>query len=106
MTVANPNSRAPSLRRTGAAKVLTLALATVALAGCKHDEGQGTQVAGWSLVDATQRHPIIVSEKPSHLTVSVPRYTQDLTPAQFTQFIRDDLDNWGRQIKAAGIKPN
>jgi tripartite-type tricarboxylate transporter receptor subunit TctC len=30
----------------------------------------------------------------------------DLTPAQFAQFIRDDLDNWGRQIKAAGIKPN
>jgi tripartite-type tricarboxylate transporter receptor subunit TctC len=30
----------------------------------------------------------------------------DLTPEQFAQFIRDDLDNWARQIKAAGIKPN
>lgn len=30
----------------------------------------------------------------------------DMTPEQFAQFIRDDLDNWARQIKAAGIKPN
>jgi tripartite-type tricarboxylate transporter receptor subunit TctC len=30
----------------------------------------------------------------------------DLTPEQFAQFIRDDIDNWARQIKAAGIKPN
>lgn len=28
------------------------------------------------------------------------------SPEQFVQFIRDDLDNWGRQIKAAGIKPD
>jgi tripartite-type tricarboxylate transporter receptor subunit TctC len=28
------------------------------------------------------------------------------TPAQFVQFIRDDLDNWARQIKAAGIQPD
>jgi len=28
------------------------------------------------------------------------------SPEQFVQFIRDDLDNWARQIKAAGIKPD
>jgi tripartite-type tricarboxylate transporter receptor subunit TctC len=28
------------------------------------------------------------------------------TPEQFVQFIRDDLDNWARQIKAAGIQPD
>ncbi len=28
------------------------------------------------------------------------------SPEQFAQLIRDDLDNWGRQIKAAGIKPD
>jgi tripartite-type tricarboxylate transporter receptor subunit TctC len=31
---------------------------------------------------------------------------EDMTPEQFVQFIRDDLDNWARQIKAAGIKPD
>ena len=30
----------------------------------------------------------------------------EMTFEQLQQFIRDDLDNWGRQIKAAGIKPN
>jgi tripartite-type tricarboxylate transporter receptor subunit TctC len=30
----------------------------------------------------------------------------DMTPEQFAQFIREDLDNWARLIKAAGIKPN
>jgi len=30
----------------------------------------------------------------------------EMTQEQFAQFIRDDLDNWARQIKAAGIKPN
>ena len=28
-----------------------------------------------------------------------------LTPAELAQFIRDDLDNWGRLIRQAGIKP-
>jgi tripartite-type tricarboxylate transporter receptor subunit TctC len=28
------------------------------------------------------------------------------TPEQFVHFIGDDLDNWARQIKAAGIKPD
>ena len=28
------------------------------------------------------------------------------TPAQFVNYIRDDLDNWGKQIKAAGIEPD
>ena len=28
------------------------------------------------------------------------------TPEQFVRYIRDDLDNWGRQIKAAGIQPD
>jgi tripartite-type tricarboxylate transporter receptor subunit TctC len=28
------------------------------------------------------------------------------SPEEFAQFIRADLDNWGRQIKAAGIKPD
>jgi tripartite-type tricarboxylate transporter receptor subunit TctC len=30
----------------------------------------------------------------------------DMTQEQFVRFIRDDLENWGQQIEAAGIKPN
>ena len=71
----------PAARGRSAAQVLAAALLAAMAAGCKHMDDAG-HMAGWSLVDATQRHPIIVSEKPSTLTVSVPRYTQDLTPAQ------------------------
>jgi tripartite-type tricarboxylate transporter receptor subunit TctC len=28
----------------------------------------------------------------------------DMSPEQFVQFIRDDVDHWARQLKAAGIK--
>jgi tripartite-type tricarboxylate transporter receptor subunit TctC len=30
----------------------------------------------------------------------------DMSPEQFVQFIRDDVDHWARQLKAAGIKPD
>ncbi len=30
---------------------------------------------------------------------------EEMTSDQFAQFIRDDTENWARQIKAAGIKP-
>ncbi len=29
----------------------------------------------------------------------------DVAPAAFAQFLRDDFDKWGREIKAAGIEP-
>jgi tripartite-type tricarboxylate transporter receptor subunit TctC len=29
----------------------------------------------------------------------------NMTPEQFAVFIRNDSENWARQIKAAGIKP-
>jgi tripartite-type tricarboxylate transporter receptor subunit TctC len=31
--------------------------------------------------------------------------TVDLSPEQFAQFIRDDVDHWARQLKATGITP-
>jgi pilus assembly protein CpaD len=72
--------RGPSLARTGASKALTFALLACALGGCKHD--QGTQVAGWQLVDPSQRHPIMVSQQPANLSIRVPRGSAGLTPAQ------------------------
>jgi pilus assembly protein CpaD len=53
-----------------------------ALAGaCKHGDDP-TRVAGWSLVDASQRHPILVSQKPTTLALSVSRGSSGLTPRQ------------------------
>ncbi len=56
-------------------------LAALPLAACKHGDS-GTQVAGWSLVDPAQRHPILVSQQPEILTLRVPRGASGLTPQQ------------------------
>jgi pilus assembly protein CpaD len=81
MTLAKTTVRGASLSRTGTAKVLTIALAAIALSGCK-PESPGTQVAGWSLVDPEQRHPIMVSQEPATLSLNVARGSQGLTPQQ------------------------
>lgn len=80
MTVkTNIPPRASSIRH-GMRAAMALSLGVLALAGCKHDEGP--QVAGWTLVDPEQRHPIMVSQQPSHLNIKVARGSQGLVPAQ------------------------
>lgn len=64
-----------------ARSIASVVLLGVALAGCKTNEYQG-QVAGWALVDPTQRHPIIVSQQPQVLPLNVSRGSQGLTPQQ------------------------
>lgn len=85
MTFAKNISRGPSLARTGAAMALTIAALT--LGACKHDEGQGTQVAGWTLVDPEQRHPIMVSQEPAVLNLHIARGSQGLTPHQRAEVV-------------------
>jgi pilus assembly protein CpaD len=64
-------------------QLLTVSVLVLALAGCKTlDDEPGGHVAGWTLVDPTQRHPIMVSQQPSTMTVRVARGSQGLTPAQ------------------------
>lgn len=55
------------------------------LAGCKHDEGP--QVAGWALIDSAQRHPILVTQKPTTMPVRVARGSQGLTPQAKAQVL-------------------
>lgn len=69
-----------SLARSRGSKVALVLLAGCALAGCKHDSG--AQVAGWALVDPSQRHPIMVSQQPATLQVHVPRGMSGLSPSQ------------------------
>lgn len=82
-----------SVGRSKPALALSLALATLALAGCKHDDG--AQVAGWTLVDPTQRHPILVSQQPAHLNLDVARGSQGLTPSQ-----RADVSEFASHYRA------
>lgn len=75
------NTRGPSLVRQRGSKVALAALLACTLAACKHD-GDGTQVAGWALVDPSQRHPIMVSQQPATLSVHVARGGTGLTASQ------------------------
>jgi pilus assembly protein CpaD len=86
MKLAQTTTRGASLSRTGTAKAFTIALAAIALSGCK-PEGPATQVAGWSLVDPEQRHPIMVSQEPATLNLSVARGSLGLTPQQRAEVI-------------------
>lgn len=78
-------------------KFLAMSSAVIALGigGCKHGD-QGTQVAGWSLVDPAQRHPIIVTQQPSNLNLSVAKGSQGLSPSQ-----RADVAEFASRYRAA-----
>jgi pilus assembly protein CpaD len=80
MQIEKSTVRGPHKIRPGIAKIIALALLPAALAGCEHD--QGTQVAGWTLIDPEQRHPILVSRQPENLTLNIARGSQGLTPMQ------------------------
>jgi len=56
------------------------------LGGCKTTDDP-TRVAGWTLVDAEQRHPILVSQEPTTLSVRVRRGANGLKPAQRAELL-------------------
>lgn len=61
--------------------LVCVSVLSLGLAGCKHGE-EHAQVAGWTLVDPTERHPILVSQQPQTLNVNVSRGAGGLTPQQ------------------------
>jgi pilus assembly protein CpaD len=72
--------------RSRAGRVALLAVAAAVLAGCEHDV-TGPQVAGWSLVDASERHPIIVSQQPQTLELHVASAARGLSPRQRAEML-------------------
>lgn len=75
----------------GTTLVLAVSLAAVGVTGCKHLENPGTKVAAWNLVDAAQRHPILVSQQPTEMTVSISAGQHHLSPhhrAQVHSFVQ------------------
>lgn len=65
-------------------------LATVAagLAGCRPGEEEpGVHVASWAMIDARQRHPIVVTDQPANLRLRVSAGASGLTPAQRAQAV-------------------
>ena len=76
---------AASGTRSAARLVAAVSLALIALAGCRTVEETGAHVAGWTLVDANQRHPILVSQQPATLSIRVTGGAQGPSSAQVAQ---------------------
>jgi pilus assembly protein CpaD len=67
---------------------LLLATMAVGLSGCRSDlEDPGVHVASWAMIDARQRHPIVVTDQPANLNLRVSVGAMGLTPAQRAQAI-------------------
>jgi pilus assembly protein CpaD len=63
------------------AKLALLTIAAAALTGCKHLDDPVSPVS-FSLVDPSERHPILVSQEPASLSVKIPRGSSGLTSGQ------------------------
>lgn len=81
--------RARLLGSTGTiAAGLLLATAAAGLSGCRPGEEEpGVHVASWAMVDARQRHPIVVSNEPANLDLRVAANSNGLSPGQRAQAI-------------------
>ncbi len=58
----------------------------VALTGCRHFD-PGTRVAGWTLLDPAERHPIMVSQEPRTLNLDVSTGSFGLSSEQRAELI-------------------
>lgn len=74
-------------------RLAAVCVLTLALSGCRPGETPGTHVAAWSTLEATQRHPIVVSQQPARTNIRVARGANGLTPNQRAQVI-DFLDRY------------
>lgn len=72
--------------RSIAKTVLFGSVLALTLAGCKHGE-ENAQVAGWTLIDPAQRHPILVSQQPQNMSVRIARGSQGLSPQQRAELL-------------------
>ena len=76
--VDTPASKPSGFRRT-ALNVALIALATTVVVGCRPGGETGPQVAGWNLIDPSERHPILVSQSPVTMSIPVRRGSYGLS---------------------------
>lgn len=76
--------RTPRLATT-VLKFAAVATAALSVAGCESFDDRPSHSAGWSLLEPSQRHPIMVSQQPSSMSVQVARGSQGLAPSQRAQ---------------------
>lgn len=72
--------------RRSLTSLVLVGAAALALSACKHNDYNG-EVAGWTLIDPSQRHPILVSQEPETLNINVSARARGLNPSQRAQVI-------------------
>lgn len=83
----NTLSKSEKARTAGHGISLAAAcIAVVVIAGCRPGD-DATRVAGWTTVAPAERHPIIVSQQPSSISVRVGRDHYGLSPHQRAQVV-------------------
>jgi pilus assembly protein CpaD len=68
------------------AKLLAASVVTLALTGCKTLDDPA-RVAGWTLIDSSQRHPILVSQEPTTHLIRLGRGSNGLSSSQRAQLL-------------------
>ena len=76
-----------SVPKLKASTVLAICFAAVSLGGCASSQENRPLEATTTLLEPTQRHPILVSQQPSTLSLRVPRGSNGLTPHQKSQLV-------------------
>lgn len=76
----SPGARSLALRLLAASAV------ALAMAGCKTTDDP-TRVAGWTLIDSSQRHPILVSQEPTTHLIRVRTGANGLSASQRAQLV-------------------
>lgn len=59
-----------------------VAIGALSLAGCEHLDDRPSHSAGWSLLEPSQRHPIMVSQQPNSVALRIARGSNGLAPSQ------------------------
>jgi len=87
----------PVLKRKAPTSVSCAIVAAIAstLAGCSHEEMARKQ-PNFDLVEPAQRHPILVSQKPTDLTLHVPKGSSGLSPRD-----RADVLDFAQHFRAS-----
>jgi pilus assembly protein CpaD len=69
----------------GASLALAVCSTAVTLAGCEALDEKPSHSAGWTLLEPSQRHPIMVQQKPHTMSLKVVRGQNGLAPSQRAQ---------------------
>lgn len=73
--------------RSSAFSVVGILMIAAVLGACRPGEEPGAHVAGWTMIDPAQRHPIIVSHEPASLALRVTQTAAGLTPQQRAEVV-------------------